>query len=263
MPASKTKFDSNNLPVPLSNFIGREREIVEVKHLLLTARLVTLTGVGGNGKTRLAIQVASDVIDSFDEGVWWVELAALADERLIPQALAKALGVQEVPNQALSETLINYLRAKELLLVIDNCEHLIATCAQLAGQLLHGCADLKILATSREPLAIEGETVYQVPTLSLPELNAYSPTQLLKSEAARLFVERARAMQPEFVLTEQNAEGVAQICRRLDGIPLAIELAAARVKLLRVEHLAARLDDRFNLLISGSRAVLPRHQTLR
>lgn len=263
MPASKTKSDSNNLPVPLSNFIGREREIVEVKHLLLTARLVTLTGVGGNGKTRLAIQVASDVIDSFDEGVWWVELAALADERLIPQALAKALGVQEVPNQALSETLINYLRAKELLLVIDNCEHLIATCAQLAGQLLHGCADLKILATSREPLAIEGETVYQVPTLSLPELNAYSPTQLLKSEAARLFVERARAMQPEFVLTEQNAEGVAQICRRLDGIPLAIELAAARVKLLRVEHLAARLDDRFNLLISGSRAVLPRHQTLR
>ncbi len=254
---------THNLPIQLSSFIGREREIAEVKRLLSESRLVTLTGAGGCGKTRLAIQVASDVIDSFEDGVWWVELAALADETLVPQAVAQTLGVREVPIQALSETLANHLHAKQLLLVIDNWEHLITACAQLTEHLLRACPNLKILAASREPLAIGGETVYLVSTLSLPDPNESSPTQLLQSEAVRLFVERARAVKPGFVLTKQNARAVASICQRLDGIPLAIELAAARVKLLTVEHIAARLDDRFNLLTTGSRTALPRHQTLR
>jgi predicted ATPase/DNA-binding CsgD family transcriptional regulator len=254
---------TNNLPIQLSSFIGREREIAEVKRLLSESRLVTLTGAGGCGKTRLAIQVASHVIESFADGVWWVELAALADETLVPQAVAQTLGVREVPIQALSETLANHLRAKELLLVIDNWEHLITACAQLTEHLLRTCPNLKILAASREPLAIGGETIYLVSTLSLPEPNDYSPTRLLQSEAVRLFVERARAVKPDLALTEQNARAVAQICQRLDGIPLALELAAARVKVLKVEHIAARLDDRFNLLTTGSRTALPRHQTLR
>lgn len=263
MPVLKARPLSSNLPVPLSSFIGREREINDVKHLLPAARLVSLTGVGGCGKTRLAIEVARSVFGTYDDAICWVELASLADEALLPQTVAEALHVREIPNQALSETLANFLKSKNLLLVLDNCEHLISACAQLSEQLLRACPDLKILATSREPLGIDGETVYQVPTLSLPEPSASSLRQLLRSEAMCLFVERARAGDPGFSLTEQNGRAAAQICRRLDGIPLAIELAAVRVKLLSVEHLAERLDDRFNLLTSGSHTALPRHQTLR
>lgn len=227
------------------------------------ARLVTLTGPGGSGKTRLALRVATDVIDQFPDGVWWIELAALADETLVPQAIANAFGVREVPRQTLAETLIAHLRPKELLLVIDDWEHLVTACAYLVERLLRSCPLLKILAASREPLAIPGENLYQVSTLSLPASIEDSPVKLLESESVRLFVERAHSVTPLWELTPQNARSVAQICRRLDGIPLAIELAAARVKVLKVEHIAARLDDRFNLLTTGSRTALPRHQTLR
>ncbi len=266
----KSKIPPNNLPTPLSTFVGRERELAEVRHILSVHRLITLTGTGGNGKTRLALRIAADVIASFYNGAWWVELAALSDETLVPQAVAKALSVREVPNQVLSETLVNDLGARELLLVIDNCEHLITACAQLAETLLHACPNLRILATSREPLGIPGEIAWSVSPLSLPEpqpwhdpASAQAALPIYRqSEAVRLFVERAAAVSPHFELTVQNGVWIADICRRLDGIPLAIELAAARVKLLTVEHLAARLDDRFKLLTTGSRTAPPRHQTL-
>lgn len=252
-----------NLLLQLTSFIGREREMAQVKRLLSTTRLLTLTGAGGGGKTRLALKVADDLRHEFPNGVWFVDLAPLTDSALVPQSIASAFGIRQIGSTPLTELLENYLHSKNLLLLLDNCEHLITACAQLAEQLLHACPQLKILATSREPLAISGETVYQVPTLSLPEPNASSLTQLLNSEAVRLFVERARAVKPDFALTEQNSRPVVYICQRLDGIPLAIELAAARAKLLKVENLATRLDDRFNLLTSGSRTALPRHQTLR
>ncbi len=256
---------TNNLPMQLSSFIGRKRESAEIKRLLATTRVLTLTGAGGCGKTRLALRVASDVIDSFNDGVWWVELAALADETLVPQAIAQTLGVREVPNQTLSETLANHLRAKELLLVIDNCEHLITACAQLTEQLLRACSNVSILTTSREALGIAGETAWTVPSLSLPDVRHPRPTfaDVSQYEAVQLFVDRAMAVQPSFKLTELNAAAVAQVCQRLDGIPLAIELAAARVKVLKTAEIAARLDDCFHLLTGGSRTALPRHQTLR
>ncbi|HET9911998.1 MAG TPA: tetratricopeptide repeat protein [Anaerolineales bacterium] len=270
MPTPKNRSSFGNLPVLLSSFIGREREIREIRELLASNRLVTLTGPGGCGKTRLAIKVAQELSGEFAGGVWLVELAALSDEILVPQAVAQALNVREVPNQVLSETLANDLRARELLLVIDNCEHLITTCAQLVDTLLHACPDLRILATSREPLGIPGEIVWSVPSLSLPEPQPWhDPTSAQaalpiyrQSEAVQLFVERATAVSPHFKLAARNGAWIADICRRLDGIPLAIELAAARVRLLTVEHLAARLDDRFKLLTSGSRTAPPRHQTL-
>jgi predicted ATPase/DNA-binding SARP family transcriptional activator len=252
-----------NVPAPLNSFIGRTREMDRVKELIASQRLVTLTGAGGSGKTRLAIHVSTDLLDRFDDGVWWVELAVLMDASLVPQAIAKVLNVREVPNQLLGETLVNYLRAKQLLLVLDNCEHLIDACAQLVEIHLRACPNLKILATSREALDILGESVYQVPTLSLPTTLDLPMHQVLEYEATRLFVERASAVNAEFAMTAQKARAVAQICQRLDGIPLAIELAAARAKLLTPEHIAARLDDRFNLLTHGSRGALPRHQTLR
>ena len=266
----RDRTSPGNLPVPLSTFVGREREMEEVKRLMASYRLVTLTGTGGSGKTRLALEVASQLIDTFDSGTWWVELASLSNEILLPQAVAKALSVHDIPNQPLSETLAKDLANKELLLVLDNCEHLIAACAQLTQTLLESCPDLRILATSREPLGIPGEIVWSVPPLSLPEQqpwhdpasgeNAIPVYQ--QSEAVCLFVERAALVSPHFTLNAQNGVWIADICRRLDGIPLAIELAAARVKLLTVEHIAARLDNRFKLLTSGSRTAPPRHQTL-
>jgi predicted ATPase/DNA-binding SARP family transcriptional activator len=253
-----------NLPVPLTSFIGREREIEEVKHLLSTTRLLTLTGSGGIGKTRLAIRAAKDLIRSYKDGVWWVELAPLIDETLVPQAVARVLGVREFPGQPLTESVKNFLREKQLLLVLDNCEHLIAACAQLAHDLLTHCADLRILTTSREALGMMGETTFHVPALSFPVLAHLSQIQNLKEfESIQLFVERAAAVRPDLALTQQNAFTVTQICHRLDGIPLAVELAAARSKILSLKEIAARLDDRFNLLTQGSRTAMPRHQTLR
>jgi len=254
---------TNNLPLPLTSFIGREREIAEIKSLLERARLLTLTGAGGSGKTRLAIQAAGELVCETEEEVWWVDLAALSDPGLLTQAVAATMGVREQSGRALSETLVSYLRTKKLLLLLDNCEHLIAACAELAGKLLRACRGLKVLATSREALGVNGEIVLHVPGLSLTGPGGPPIVEEPGCESVQLFVERAAAALPRFALTEQNAATVAQICRRLDGMPLAIELAAARVKALAVEQIAARLDDCFRLLASGSRAELPRHQTLR
>lgn len=253
----------NNLPIQLTSFIGREMEIAEVKGLLSRARLLTLTGTGGSGKTRLALQVAAEVLEQYSDGVWWVELAALSDPALVPQTVASVLGVPEQPSRPVRETLVGYLRPKSLLLILDNCEHLLDPCARLGETLLRLCPSLTILATSREALAVSGEIIWPVPSLSLPDPQRLPPPDHLPQyEAVRLFIERAVSSQPRFTVTGNNAPAVAQVCHRLDGVPLAIELAAARVRVLAVEQIAARLDDRFRLLTGGSRTVLPRHQTL-
>lgn len=240
----------HNLPNQLTSFVGREKEITEIKALLAAARLVTLTGSGGTGKTRLALEIGAAEMSSFLSGVWVVELAPLTDAAQILAAIAEAFGLQEQPFTSLPTLVMDYLRDKKALLILDNCEHLIEACARIASDLLQHCPQLKILASSREALGIAGERTFHTPSLAVPE-------------SMHLFVERARAVNPKFDLTESNAAAVSQICSRLDGIPLAIELAAARARLLSPEQIAARLDDRFRLLIGGSRTALPRQQTLR
>jgi predicted ATPase/class 3 adenylate cyclase len=253
----------HNLPIQLTSFIGRVREIAEVKRLVGAARLVTLTGSGGAGKTRLALQVAANVVEVYADGVWLAEFAPIADPALVPKTVASALNVQEQPGRDMTATLVDALRRKALLLMLDNCEHLVAACADLTTALLRACPQVRILATSREGLGVPGETLWRVPSLSLPDVRRLPPSEdLVLYEAVRLFVDRAVAMAPGFTITSENAAAVAQVCQRLDGIPLAIELAAARVKVLAVEQIAARLDDRFRLLTGGSRMALPHHQTL-
>lgn len=267
-----TAAQLTNLPIPLTSFIGRTRETAAVKRLLSHnlggTRLLTLTGAGGSGKTRLAIQVATDLIDHFAQGVWWIELGALTEGEQVVRAVAKALGISEMGNEPCRQSVINFLGDKQLLLVIDNCEHLITASAQLVAQLLSSCPNLQILTTSREALAVAGETIWQVPTLALPDPTSIALADLFGHfECIRLFVERASAVQPGFSLTLANAPAVIEICQQLDGIPLAIELAAARVKVLGVEQIAARLRSaigaRFALLTNGSRTAQPRQQTLR
>lgn len=255
----------HNLPIQLTSFVGRKRELAELERLLGTTRLLTLTGAGGAGKTRLALQMAAEAAESFAHGVWFVELAALTDPTLVPQAVTTTLGVREQPGQSPRASLQAHLRSKHLLLILDNCEHLIDACAQLADSLLRACPNLTILATSREPLGIVGETALVVPSLALPaEEEPHLAFDVVSQyDAVQLFVDRALAVQPGFKLTELNAGAIVQVCRRLDGIPLAIELAAARIKMLQTAELAARLDDRFSLLTGGSRTALPRQQTLR
>ena len=260
---------ANNLPVQWTSFIGREKEIEEVKNLLAGTHLLTLTGSGGCGKTRLALQVAADLVEDYSDGVWLAELAALSEPKLVVQAVATALGLRDEPGRTLLRTVTDYLLSKSTLLVLDNCEHLLPACAELTETLLNHCPHLRILTTSREGLRIGGEQVYRVPSLPAPDL-ASLPTEeneraalVSESDAVRLFVERTRLQRPEFVLTSQNASGVASVCSRLDGIPLAIELAAARVRVLSVEEIDAGLEDRFELLTGGSRTALPRQQTLR
>ena len=265
MAATSTRH-INNLPLSSSSFIGRERERSEVKRLVVSTRLLTLTGPGGCGKTRLAVAVADSLLksSSFEHGAWFVDLAGLDAPLLIPQAVATTLGVPEAHDRPLSETLADFLQHKKLLLILDNCEHLLAGCAELAQSLLDACPHLHILATSREPLNLPGEAVWLVPSLALPDPQHPSQVkQLAKSEAIQLFVARASAALPSFKLVEENAATVERICRRLDGIPLAIELAAARVKLLDIGQIAARLDDSLQLLTRGSPAAAPRHQTMR
>ena len=254
----------NNLPQQLTSFIGREHDLTEVKKLLRTTRLLTLLGVGGLGKTRLSLQVAADVVDRYPDGLWFVELAALRDERLVAQAVASVLGVKEEPGRPVVEALVKYVKDRQLLLILDNCEHLVHCCAELAKVLLQSGARLTILASSREHLHVAGEATYPVPALAVPDpRQTNTVAALTQYEAVHLFVDRAAAAQPDFRLTHQNAAAVAGICHRLDGIPLALELAAARVRTMSVENIAARLSDCFRLLTGGDRTALPRQQTLR
>ena len=254
----------NNLPVQLTSLVGREREIAETKRLLPTTPLLTLTGSGGCGKTRLALQVAAEVLEGYADGVWFVELAPISDPALVPQRVASALNIQEQPGRSILAALIDHLQPQQVLLVLDNCEHVLSACAQLSNALLRACPRLRILATSREGLGIAGELTYRVPSLSIPDLRVAGPLNgLVQYGAVRLFVERATFASPEFRLTPERALAVSQICARLDGIPLAIELAAVRVKAMGVEQIASRLDDRFHLLTGGSRTALPRQRTLR
>ena len=253
----------NNLPQQATSFIGRETQVAAVKDALGRTRLLTLTGAGGNGKTRLALQVAADLLDGETDGVWFVELAALAAPDLVPRAAAEVLGVKEQAGQPMERTLVDALKDKRLLLVVDNCEHLVAACAFLASALLRSCPGVRILASSREPLNVSGEQTFRVPALALPDTKAQTAQAVSEFEAVRLFSERAQAVQPSFAVTDRNASAVAQVCRRLDGIPLALELAAARVRSLSVDEINSRLDSRFRLLTGGARNTLPRQQTLR
>ncbi len=253
-----------NLPPGLTSFVGREREILEVRKLLGETRLLTLAGPGGCGKTRLALEVAAGLAEGFEDGAWWVGLASLSDPGLVPQSLASALGVRETPGRPFVEALADHLGRQETLLVLDNCEHLVDTCAALVAALLHACPGLRVLAASREPLGVGGETTWPVPPLSLPDtLDGPDPGALERYEAVRLFVERARSVAPGFELTPQSAPAVARLCRQLDGMPLAIELAASRTRALSPRQILDRLDDRFRLLTGGGRVAVPRHKTLR
>ncbi|HKY50325.1 MAG TPA: adenylate/guanylate cyclase domain-containing protein, partial [Candidatus Limnocylindria bacterium] len=254
----------NNLPIQVTSFVGREREIRDVTGLLKDTRLLTLLGPGGTGKTRLSLQVAANLIDGYADGVWFVEFAPLYDPELVPQAVASTLGVREEPGRPALTTLSEYLRRRTVLLILDNCEHLIDACARLADALLRSCPGVNVLTSSREALGTAGEVTYRVPSLSLPDPRQLpSLERLADYEAVRLLVERASAVKPGFKITDANAAAAVQICQRLDGIPLAIELAAARLKDLSPREIAAHLDERFRLLTAGSRTAMPRHQTLR
>jgi non-specific serine/threonine protein kinase len=252
----------DNLPIQLTSFIGREKEIAEIKNLVADNRLVTLTGAGGTGKTRLSLQVSAQLLDEFKDGVWLIDLAPYTDPLLVQQAIAVTLRVHEQPGRSFLDILKDYLAKKNMLLLLDNCEHLIEACAQVADALLHAAPQIKILTTSREALGITGETTFAVRPLSLPTKSALSVEAVSQYEAVHLFIDRAVAVQNDFRVTNDNAPSVTQICRRLDGIPLAIELAAARVKGLSIEKIASRLNDRFRLLTGGNRTALPRQRTL-
>ncbi len=256
----------NNLPAQLTPLIGRDRDVAALTRRLADARLVTLTGAGGSGKTRLALAVAEDLArgaSPYDGGVWLVELAGLADPDLVPQAIADAVGVRETADRAVVDGLLAGLGACAVLLVLDNCEHLIDDCAAIAASILRACPAVRIMATSQVPLGVPGEASWPVPLLDLPaDADAAEPEALVRFGAAQLFAERAHAADPAFRVDAGNARAIAEICRRLDGMPLAIELAAARVRALGVAQIAARLDDAFQLLTRGGRVAAPRHQTL-
>ena len=255
----------HNLPAARTSFVGREREMVEVKRTLAMTRLLTLTGAGGTGKTRLAIEVARDLVGSYPDGVWLVELASLSEPGLVVQEAANAMGVQERPGEPLTNTLADALADKGVLLVLDNCEHLVEEAARLADALLASCPHLKVLATSREPLGVSGEVNWAAPPLSVPDATKGELTAdtLVRYEAVRLFVDRARLRLLDFKVTQENAGAVARVCRKLEGIPLAIELATARMGSLAVEQVAQRLETSLDVLKGTSRTTAPRQQTLR
>ena len=263
-PLNTLESFNHNLPAQLTSFIGRENEMNEIKNLIAAQRIVTLTGSGGAGKTRLSLQVGTECLNQFSSGVWFVELATVTDPALVPQTLLSIFHLREDTHRTPLEVLTDYLREKTLLLILDNCEHLIEPCAKTSETLLHACPKLKILASSREVLGIAGEVPYRVPSLATPNPLQLPPLEnLLNIDSMRLFIERAMIVKPDFKLRKDNSSFIAQICSRLDGIPLAIELAAARVKVLSPAQIASRLDDRFGLLTGGLRTALPRQQTLR
>jgi non-specific serine/threonine protein kinase len=252
----------SNLSLQLTSFVGRENDIAGVRRVLAGARFVMLTGAGGVGKTRLALRVGAECAPHFADGVWFVDLAPLSDGAQVTGAIAGVLGVRDRPDRPIAESLCDRLRARTLLIVLDNCEHLVDACAALTQQLLSACAGIKMLATSREALGVPGEVTWRVRSLGVPEAGVVDPAALMLVESAQLFVQRARAVRPEFDVTADNAIAVGHICRRLDGLPLAIELAAARLRSMSAGEIATRLDDRFRLLTGGSRAALPRQRTL-
>ena len=254
----------NNLPVQATSFVGREHELGEAREALERSRLLTLFGTGGIGKTRLSLQLAADVLDRFPDGAWLVELAPIADPRLVPQAIASTLGVREESGLSIVDALVAHLRDRTVLLVLDNCEHLLDACARIAERLLRDAPRVTLLASSREPMRIPGETVYPVPAMAVPDPGTPGGREkAIAFPAVRLFIERAAAVLPSFRASDANASTVAEICRHLDGIPLAIELAAARVRSMPLDAIAARLGDRFRLLTGGSRTALPRQRALR
>ncbi|MGA2552368.1 MAG: adenylate/guanylate cyclase domain-containing protein, partial [Burkholderiaceae bacterium] len=254
----------NNLPHRLSSFVGRRKDSEKVIELINESRLVTLFGAGGIGKTRLAVHIGNDALAQFPDGVWIVELAPIRSPAGVEEALAGVLGVVADESTTLIETLIAHVRDRRMLIILDNCEHLLEACAQLAKELLLYGNPTKLLATSRVPLAIEGEIVFSVAALAIPdEKSANHPEGLLAFDSVRLFVDRALSLEQGFRVSEKNAKAVQTICRRLDGIPLALELAAGRIGVLSVQGIAERLDDRFRLLAGGDRTALPRQQTLR
>lgn len=262
-PLKSLAIFKHNLPRQPSSFIGRTKELGEIKRLLKDTALLTLLGPGGTGKTRLMLQVAEELIEDYSDGVWLVELAPLTDPDLISERVAGALNVQEQPGRRMLDTLVEYLRRKELLLLLDNVEHLVRNSAEFAEHLLKTCPKLKILVTGREALFIEGETTLQIPSLSLPEIRGdVNPEELNTSEGVQLFLERAQAVQPDFSPNPENSAPIAEIVIRLDGIPLALELAAARLRMMTVDQIASHLNDRFRLLTGGRRTALPRQQTL-
>ena len=260
----KVAAPPHNLPKPRTSFVGREKELEDCARLLSENRVLTLTGVGGSGKTRLALKVAERRLSEHADGVWFVDLAPIQDEDRVPVAVATALGVKDEPGGTLLESLSVHLTEKEALLVLDNCEHVLAASTELAETLLASCPGLRLLATSREGLGLDGERLFAVRSLGVPRREAWNDAHAVEtSDAVHLFVDRARSAEPRFTLDATNGPVIAEICRRLDGIPLAIELAAARVKVLSVDQIRSKLDDRFRLLTGGSKTALPRHQTLR
>jgi len=263
-PPRTTEAPRNNLSLEVTSFIGREREIDQATQILERSSLLTLTGPGGVGKTRIGLRLARTLLDQFEDGAWIVECGNLTDTDFVLPSVITALGLPEPAGRSLLASVVEHLRGKRLLLVLDDCDPVLGECAELAEALVRSCPGVRMVVTSREALGVSGEAILPIASLATPDLGErVAPRDLESVDACRLFVERARSVMPAFGVTDQNARSVAQLCRRLDGIPLAIELAAARVRTLPVEQIASRLDDRFRLLSGGSRAAAARHQTLR